>query len=51
MTVSGKGRHAGTSKKWAEILGIDWYMTQQEFREVIPPVYTEYIGKQLIGVV
>ena len=47
MTVTGKGRHAGTSKRWAEITGIDW-MSQHEMRESIPPVYTEHIGKWIM---
>lgn len=49
MTVTGKGRRAGTSQRWAEIMGIDW-MTQHEMREAIPPAYTEYLGKWLINV-
>lgn len=47
MTVTGKGRRAGTSERWAEITGIDW-MSQHEMRESIPPAYTEYIGRQLL---
>ena len=30
------------------VMGIDW-MTRKEINEAIPPAYTEYIGKQLIG--
>jgi hypothetical protein len=47
MTVTGKGRRAGTSERWAEVIGIDW-MTQHGMREAIPPAYTEFIGQQLI---
>lgn len=32
-----------------EAMGIDW-MTRPELNESIPPAYTEYIGKQLMGV-
>ena len=29
-------------------MGIDW-TTRDELREAIPPVYTEYIGSQLMA--
>jgi DNA (cytosine-5)-methyltransferase 1 len=48
MTVTGKGRRAGTLDRWAEVMGIDWPMTQHEMRESIPPSYTEWVGTQLI---
>jgi hypothetical protein len=47
MTVTGKGRRAGTSQRWGEIMEIDW-MTQHGMREAIPPAYTEHIGRWLI---
>jgi len=31
-----------------ELMGIGW-MTQKELNQAIPPAYTEFIGKQLIG--
>jgi DNA (cytosine-5)-methyltransferase 1 len=46
MTVTGKGRRAGTVDRWSEIMGINW-MIPRELAEAIPPVYTEYIGRQL----
>jgi DNA (cytosine-5)-methyltransferase 1 len=49
MTVTGKGRRAGTSERWSEIMGIDWPMTQHELAEAIPPAYTEWIGRQLLA--
>lgn len=49
MSVTGKGRRAGTSERWAEITGIDW-MSQHEMREAIPPAFTEYIGRWLMNV-
>lgn len=49
MTVTGKGRRAGTSARWAEIMGIDWQMTQHQLAEAIPPAYTEYIGRQILA--
>ncbi len=42
-------RRAGTGERWAEIMGIDWPMTQHELREAIPPAYTEWIGAQLLA--
>jgi hypothetical protein len=50
MSVTGKGRHAGTSTRWREILGItdDQPMTQSELAECIPPAYTRYIGDKFI---
>lgn len=39
--------HFSGIEKAREAMGIDW-MTQSELKEAIPPVYTEFIGKQLI---
>ena len=48
MTVTGKGRHAGTKERWAEVMGWPEYRgTQHGLREAIPPAYTEWIGAQL----
>lgn len=41
------GRNVGVAEKRAA-MGIDW-MTGDELREAIPPIYTEWIGRQLIG--
>jgi DNA (cytosine-5)-methyltransferase 1 len=35
---------------WSRELGIDW-MTPRELAQAIPPAYTEYIGRQLLGAV
>jgi hypothetical protein len=48
MTVTGKGRRAGTSERWKILLGINWDMTQANLAESIPPVYTEWIAKQYL---
>ena len=36
-------------KIWKDAMGIDW-MIRDELREAIPPVYTEYIGEQLLTI-
>jgi len=51
MSVTGKGRHAGTSERWAELLGITHPMRQHDLKEAIPPAYTEWIGNQLRGAI
>lgn len=48
MTVTGKGRRAGTKGRWAEIMGIDWPMTQHQMRESIPPAFTAHVGASLL---
>lgn len=47
MSVTGKGRSAGTAERWAELLGMDRVMRQHDLKEAIPPAYTEYVGGQL----
>lgn len=48
MSVTGKGRRAGWSDRAAELLGITHPMRQHDYKEAIPPVYTELIGMQLL---
>jgi len=38
----------GTADEWRNAMGISW-MTRNEIKLAIPPAYTEWIGKQLIG--
>lgn len=45
MTVTG---HFSDVKKAGRAMGIDW-MTQRELAQAIPPAYTAWIGRQLIG--
>ncbi len=39
----------GTIADWKNAMGIDW-MVGKEITQAIPPAYTEWIGRQLIGV-
>jgi len=39
-----------STDRWSDAMGIDW-MTKQELTQAIPPAYTEWIGKLLIGTV
>jgi len=45
MSVTGKGRRAGTTERWKEIMGVSWGCTQAQLAEMIPPSYTEEIGR------
>jgi len=55
VTVAGHGGNstAGnfTIRSWQEAMGIDWVDKYPPLAEAIPPAYTEYIGRQLIGVI
>jgi DNA (cytosine-5)-methyltransferase 1 len=42
------GHMAGVDRV-RQAMGIDW-MTQKELAQAIPPVYSEYLGKQLMAV-
>ena len=46
----GNGVGIGHAKGWrlAEAMGIDW-MKRDELTQAIPPVFTEYIGRQLLN--
>lgn len=48
MSVTGKGRHVGTSWRWQYLLDIDWPMTQHQLAEAIPPAYTAFLGGLLM---
>lgn len=48
MSVTGKGRNAGTSERWARFLGVRHSMTQHELAESIPPVYAQYVGRSFL---
>jgi DNA (cytosine-5)-methyltransferase 1 len=42
------GWKGGSTEEWRRAMGIDW-MTGNELKEAVPPAYTEWIGRQLIG--
>lgn len=43
------GGHFGQKERaQREALGIDWMKTQEEIANAIPPVYGEWIGRQLL---
>lgn len=50
ITVAGHGNDGpgGRVADWRAAMGIDW-MTRDELAQAIPPVYTEFIGAQLLA--
>jgi DNA (cytosine-5)-methyltransferase 1 len=45
ITVTG---HFGQTDYGRFAMGVDWYVTNKELAQAIPPAYTEYIGRQLM---
>lgn len=41
------GHWVGTTSEWSDAMGIDW-MTKSELAQAIPPIYSEYLTKQII---
>lgn len=50
-SVAGNGADGWSCRvaDWRKAMGIDW-MNREEITQAIPPAYTEYIGKYLLGV-
>lgn len=42
------GHWVGTTSEWSNAMGIDW-MTKAELAQAIPPVYSEYLTRQVIN--
>lgn len=47
MSVTGKGRRKGWSERAAYLLDIHHPMRQHDYKEAIPPAYTEWIGRAI----
>jgi len=43
------GRGKDVEFHWKNHIGVSWMGVRSEWREAIPPAYTEYIGKQMIN--
>jgi DNA (cytosine-5)-methyltransferase 1 len=43
------GRTAKTKTEAAALLGVTWPMTWKEMAQIVPPVYTAYLGRQLLN--
>jgi hypothetical protein len=43
-----RGISKGTVAQWREAMGISW-MVGREITQAIPPIYTEFIGKQILS--
>jgi hypothetical protein len=48
FAVYGDGGGKGSVAEWQLALGIDWTDNRLELAEAIPPVYTKFVGTQLI---
>lgn len=44
----GLGGYKGTVRQWQDAMGIYWTNVRKELAEAIPPLYTNYLGQQII---
>lgn len=49
LAVYGDGGGKGSVPEWQEAMGIDWTDDRKSIAEAIPPAYTEFLGRQLLG--
>ena len=49
FAVYGDGGGKGSVAQWQQAMDMDWTVVRKELAEAIPPAYTEYIGKFMIG--
>lgn len=49
LAVYGEGGGKGSVAEWQAAMGIDWTESRHHIAEAIPPAYTEYLGRELIG--
>jgi DNA (cytosine-5)-methyltransferase 1 len=51
-SVAGNGADGWSCRvaDWRKAMGIDW-MTREEIKQAIPPAYTAYIGRYLMGMI
>lgn len=49
VSVYGDGGGKGSVEQWQDAMGIHWTSSRHSLREAVPPTYTEYIGRHLVG--
>lgn len=49
FAVYGDGGGKGSISEWQAAMGIDWIHDRRGLAEAIPPAYTEYVGRRLMG--
>jgi DNA (cytosine-5)-methyltransferase 1 len=49
FAIYGNGGGKGTLRQWQAAMGIEWMSVKKSIAEAIPPVYSEYVGNQLMA--